>query len=42
VESIDDLLFLLMTLGDDRAVRATYAAGTLAYDRDAAPTKGPR
>ena len=24
-------LFLLMTLGDDRAVRATYVAGALAY-----------
>jgi guanine deaminase len=40
VESIDELQFLLMTLGDDRAVRATYAAGALAYDRDGSPTKG--
>jgi guanine deaminase len=31
---IDELLFVLMTLGDDRAVRATYVAGHLAYDRD--------
>lgn len=27
-------LFVLMTLGDDRAVRATYAAGQLLHDRD--------
>ncbi len=33
--SIEELLFVLMTLGDDRAVRATYAAGLLAHDRDA-------
>lgn len=26
-ESIEELLFVLMTLGDDRAVRATYVAG---------------
>ena len=31
-----EALFLLMTLGDDRAVRATYVAGRLAHDRDAA------
>jgi guanine deaminase len=30
-----EALFLLMTLGDDRAVRATYAAGVLVHDRDA-------
>ncbi|MBL6615268.1 MAG: guanine deaminase [Reyranella sp.] len=28
-----DQLFVQMTLGDDRAVRATYVAGRLAYDR---------
>jgi len=33
---IDELLFVLMTLGDDRAVRATYVGGHLAYDRDRA------
>jgi guanine deaminase len=33
--SVEDLLFALMTLGDDRAVRATYVAGTLAHARDA-------
>ena len=37
-ESIEQVLFLLMTLGDDRAVRATYAAGRKVYERDA-PTK---
>jgi guanine deaminase len=29
-----EALFLLMTLGDDRAVRATWAGGQLAHDRD--------
>jgi guanine deaminase len=33
--SVEDLLFALMTLGDDRAVRATYVAGNLAHARDA-------
>ena len=32
-ESIEDQLFALMMLGDDRAVRATYVAGTRAYQR---------
>ena len=32
--SIDDQLFALMMLGDDRAVRATYVAGHCVYDRD--------
>jgi guanine deaminase len=27
VETLDEELFLLMTLGDDRAVRQTYVAG---------------
>ena len=27
-QSIEELLFVLMTLGDDRAIRATYVAGT--------------
>ncbi|MEY4512518.1 MAG: hypothetical protein RLZZ450_4640 [Pseudomonadota bacterium] len=35
VSSIDERLFVLMTLGDDRAVRATYVAGALVHDRDA-------
>jgi len=34
-ESVDDLLFALMMLGDDRAVRATYVAGKPAHVRDA-------
>jgi len=32
---IVERLFVLMTLGDDRAVRATYVAGERVYDRDA-------
>ncbi|MBP0447615.1 guanine deaminase [Roseomonas sp. SSH11] len=32
-----DLLFALMALGDERAVRATYVAGRLAHERDAPP-----
>ncbi|MFO7189354.1 MAG: guanine deaminase [Pseudomonadota bacterium] len=34
-DGVEDLLFALMILGDDRAVRATYIAGELAHDRDA-------
>ncbi len=33
--SIEDMLFALMMLGDDRAVRATYVAGKLAHERPA-------
>ena len=33
---IDEVLAVQMALGDDRAVRATYVAGRLAYDRDSA------
>ncbi len=33
-EDIKDVLFILMTMGDDRATRATYIAGALAYARD--------
>ena len=32
---LDEALFVQMTLGDDRAVRATYVAGKRAYDRPA-------
>lgn len=32
---LDDALFIQMTLGDDRAVLATYVAGRLAYTRPA-------
>jgi guanine deaminase len=34
-ESTADVLFALMTLGDDRAVAATYVAGNLAHARNA-------
>ena len=34
-ESVEDVLFALMTLGDDRAVRATYVAGKRAHERAA-------
>lgn len=40
--SIEELLFVLMSLGDDRAVRATWAAGRLAHDRDAPPARGAK
>jgi len=32
-DSIEELLAVLMTLGDDRAVRATYVGGRRAYER---------
>ncbi len=35
VERIDDALAVQMALGDDRAIRATYVHGRLAWDRDA-------
>ena len=34
-QDIAEQLFILMMLGDDRAVRATYVAGEMVYDRDA-------
>ena len=37
-QSIEDMLFALMMLGDDRAVAATYVAGNLAHARDASGT----
>ena len=33
-ESIEALLFMLMTLGDDRCIAATYVAGACVYSRD--------
>jgi guanine deaminase len=33
VEDINEALFVQMTLGDDRAVQATYVAGKLRYER---------
>jgi guanine deaminase len=35
VETIDEALAVQMALGDDRAIRATYVRGALAWDRDA-------
>lgn len=35
--NLEDALFVQMTLGDDRAVLATYVAGRLAYRRPAQP-----
>lgn len=35
VRNIAEMLFLLMTLGDDRVVARTYLMGRLCYDRDA-------
>jgi guanine deaminase len=36
-QSVQELLAILMTLGDDRAVKATYAAGQLAHERSLTP-----
>jgi guanine deaminase len=36
VEDFEEALFVQMTLGDDRAVQATYVAGELKYSRDPA------
>lgn len=36
VADIDEALGVQMALGDDRAIRATWVAGRLAWDRDAA------
>lgn len=36
--SLEEALFVQMTLGDDRATRATYIAGQLVYDRDRSDT----
>ncbi|HEY6879927.1 MAG TPA: amidohydrolase family protein, partial [Polyangiales bacterium] len=33
-ESLEERLFVWMTLGDDRAIEATYLAGTRAHARD--------
>jgi guanine deaminase len=33
VEDINEALFVQMTLGDDRAVQATYVAGKLRHER---------
>jgi guanine deaminase len=36
-ESLEELLFVQLALGDDRTVRATYASGRLVHDRDQGP-----
>ncbi|HTS20529.1 MAG TPA: guanine deaminase [Casimicrobiaceae bacterium] len=36
---LEEALFVQMTLGDDRAVRATYVAGRKVYARDEAPER---
>ena len=38
-DDIEEALAVQLALGDDRAIRATYVDGTLAWDRDA-PTSG--
>ncbi len=32
-ESLDEVMFILMTMGDDRSAKATYVGGELVYDR---------
>ena len=39
-EGVEDTLFALAILGDDRAVRATYVAGRLAWDATAGTRSG--
>ncbi len=39
---IEELLFVLMMLGDDRAVRATYVAGNCVYDRERSERFSPQ
>jgi guanine deaminase len=36
--SLEETLFILMTLGDERAVRATYVNGALAHERPSGPS----
>jgi guanine deaminase len=33
-DSLEEMLFVLITMGDDRAIRATYIGGHVAYQRD--------
>lgn len=42
VRSIDEALFVQMTMGDDRAVRQTWVAGRKAWDRDEGPSASRR
>jgi guanine deaminase len=41
VNSLEEALFVQMTLGDDRAVQATYAAGRKVYARNSADAAAP-
>jgi guanine deaminase len=41
VQSIEEQLAVLMTLGDDRTLRATYIAGSLAHARSAGGPEQP-
>jgi guanine deaminase len=41
VSDLEEALFVQMTLGDDRAVRATYAAGRKVYARDDRGARSP-
>jgi len=41
-DSIDEALAVQFALGDDRAIRATYIAGQLAWDRDTAARPSAR
>jgi guanine deaminase len=40
VGGIEEALAVQLALGDDRAIRATYVGGTLAWDRDAPSSSG--
>jgi guanine deaminase len=40
VDSVEEALAVQLALGDDRAIRATYVGGALAWDRDAPSTSG--
>lgn len=40
VKDIEEMLFVLMTLGDDRTVQATYIAGECLYSRESGSTTG--
>ena len=40
VDSVEEALAVQLALGDDRAIRATYVGGALAWDRDAPSSSG--
>ncbi|MCB5364378.1 amidohydrolase family protein [Pusillimonas sp. CC-YST705] len=37
-DSVEEALFIQMSMADDRAIKAVYVNGRLAHERDAAPT----